>query len=85
MDLTAARLLDKLARIDVRFFTKDHNLIRHPLPSEVSVDNYNFGVALTLVGMGGTLLSLWALTLVIHLLKKVFPRRAEAENSAGQS
>jgi hypothetical protein len=37
------------------------------------VDNFNFGAALTLVGMGGTLLSLWLLTLVMVALKKAFP------------
>jgi hypothetical protein len=33
---------------------------------------------LTIVGMGGTLLSLWLITLIIQLLKKLFPYR-EAE------
>lgn len=50
------------------------------------MDNFNFGFALTVVGMGGTLVSLWLLTLVIHMLKTAFPRRANAgENDGGRS
>ncbi len=34
-----------------------------------------FGLTLTLIGMGGTLLTLWILSLFITLLKKLFPYR----------
>lgn len=32
-----------------------------------------FGLALLIVGMGGTLLSLWVLSLLVLLLKRLFP------------
>lgn len=32
-----------------------------------------FGLTLTIIGMGGTLLSLWVLSVLISLLKKIFP------------
>jgi hypothetical protein len=36
---------------------------------------------LTVVGMGGTLVSLWFLTVVINLLKRIFPYRESDEKS----
>jgi hypothetical protein len=37
------------------------------------MDNVTFGVTVTLVGMGGTLLTLWLISLMVVLLKKIFP------------
>ena len=37
------------------------------------MDNTTFGMTVTLVGMGGTLLTLWIISLMIVLLKKIFP------------
>lgn len=37
------------------------------------MDNLTFGFTMLVVGMGGTLLSLWLLTLVIDLLRACFP------------
>jgi|APMed6443717190_1056831.scaffolds.fasta_scaffold1069119_1 hypothetical protein len=37
------------------------------------MDNVTFGMTVTLVGMGGTLLTLWLISVLIVLLKKVFP------------
>jgi len=37
------------------------------------MDNTTFGITVTLVGMGGTLLTLWIISLMIVLLKKIFP------------
>lgn len=37
------------------------------------MDKWEFGLTLTLVGVSGTFLTLWVLSLVIDLLKKVFP------------
>jgi hypothetical protein len=37
------------------------------------MDNTVFGMTVTLVGMGGTLLTLWLISLLIVLLKKIFP------------
>lgn len=38
---------------------------------------FTFGITMTLVGMAGTLLSLWVLGLLISILKKTFPRDTE--------
>jgi hypothetical protein len=43
------------------------------------VDNLTFGVTMLLVGMGGTLLTLWIFSLLMGVLKKVFPYKAENE------
>lgn len=39
------------------------------------MDNFTFGVTMTVVGMGSTLLSLWFLTLIVNLMKRIFPYR----------
>lgn len=51
------------------------------------MDNLSFGTIMTSVGMGGTLLSLWLLTLVISLMKKLFPVRppAQAPTAGGEA
>ncbi len=36
-------------------------------------DKWAFGLTMMVVGMGGTFLTLWILSLVMDLLKKVFP------------
>ena len=36
-------------------------------------DQWIFGLTMTIVGMGGTLLSLWLLGVLIDQLKKIFP------------
>jgi hypothetical protein len=37
------------------------------------MDNMTFGVTMLVVGMGGTLLTLWGISLVIRVLKRMFP------------
>ena len=37
-------------------------------------DNVTFGITLTVIGMSGTMLTLWLLSLLISLLKKAFPK-----------
>ena len=37
------------------------------------MDKWTFGLTLTIVGVGGTFLTLWVMSLVIDLLKKIFP------------
>jgi len=37
------------------------------------MDNLTFGVTMVVVGMGGTLLTLWVLSLLMIVLKKLFP------------
>jgi Na+-transporting methylmalonyl-CoA/oxaloacetate decarboxylase gamma subunit len=41
------------------------------------MDNWTFGWTLALIGMGGTMLVLWLLSLLILLLRKIFPYKAE--------
>jgi len=40
-------------------------------------ERWIFGLTMTIVGMGGTLVSLWLLSVLIGLLKKVFPYHKE--------
>ncbi len=37
------------------------------------MDNWTFGITVTVVGMGGTLLILWILSLAMYVLKKIYP------------
>lgn len=37
------------------------------------MDKWTFGISVTVVGMGGTLITLWLLSLVTMGLKKIFP------------
>jgi hypothetical protein len=41
------------------------------------MDTWTFGWTMALIGMGGTMLVLWLLSLLILLLKKVFPYKTE--------
>lgn len=41
------------------------------------MDSWTFGWTLALIGMGGTMLVLWLLSLLILLLKKLFPYQSE--------
>jgi hypothetical protein len=41
-------------------------------------DDFTFGLTLTIVGMAGTLLSLWLLSLLVGLLKRIFPLKPES-------
>jgi hypothetical protein len=44
-----------------------------------NMDNWTFGVTMVVVGMGGTLLTLWILSLLMSVLKKAFPYKKEEE------
>jgi len=46
------------------------------------MDNWTFGITMIVLGMGGTLLSLVVLSLVMGILKKIFPYRKEEEEKA---
>lgn len=48
-------------------------------------EKWAFGLTMMIVGMGGTFLTLWILSLVMDLLKKVFPLSAEDESSSKKS
>jgi hypothetical protein len=41
------------------------------------MDNWTFGLTMVVVGMGGTLLSLMLMSLIMALLKRLFPLREE--------
>jgi len=45
------------------------------------LSDLGFGLTMTLLGMGGTLLTLYILILVIRLLDKLFPFKEEKEES----
>lgn len=42
------------------------------------MDIWTFGWTLALIGMAGTMLVLWILSLLILLLKKIFPYQPES-------
>jgi hypothetical protein len=41
------------------------------------MNNWEFGITMLVVGMGGTLFTLWLLSLLMSALKKVFPYHEE--------
>ena len=43
------------------------------------MDNFTFGVTMMVCGMGGTILTLWIMSLIMSLLGKVFPFKKEEE------
>jgi hypothetical protein len=47
----------------------------------MNMDTWTFGWTLALIGMGGTMLVLWTLSLLILLLRKIFP--SQPDRSAG--
>lgn len=44
---------------------------------DFKLDTLEFGLTVSLVGMAGTMLVLWLVSLLILLLKKIFPYRPE--------
>ena len=45
----------------------------------MQMDNWTFGITMVVVGMGGTLLTLWILSLFMGILKRFFPYKKEEE------
>lgn len=43
----------------------------------VDLDNFTFGITMLVAGMGGTLLTLWIMSLLMTALGKLFPVREE--------
>ncbi|HXK28553.1 MAG TPA: OadG family protein [Candidatus Binatia bacterium] len=41
------------------------------------MDTWTFGWTLALIGMGGTMLVLWIVSLLILLIRKIFPYQAD--------
>ncbi len=48
----------------------------------MQLDNWTFGITMLVVGMGGTLLTLWILSLIMSALKKSFPYKKEEEKAS---
>ena len=48
-------------------------------------DKWAFGLTMMVIGMGGTFLTLWILSLVMDLLKKIFPLPHKASSPQKQS
>jgi hypothetical protein len=49
------------------------------------MDKWTFGLTVTIVGAGGTFLTLWVLSLIIEILKKIFPLASKAEAAGKKS
>lgn len=47
------------------------------------MDNLSFGVTMTIIGMGGTFLTIGIIILGTNVLKRVFPLPKPAESSDG--
>ena len=45
----------------------------------MEMNNWTFGITMVVVGMGGTLLTLWILSLIMGILKRLFPYKKEEE------
>ena len=43
------------------------------------MDNVTFGITMLVAGMGGTLLTLWIMSLIMTALGKLFPAKAEGK------
>jgi Na+-transporting methylmalonyl-CoA/oxaloacetate decarboxylase gamma subunit len=43
----------------------------------VQLDNFTFGITMLVAGMGGTLLTLWIMSLLMTILGKIFPFKEE--------
>lgn len=43
----------------------------------MELDKWTFGWTLALIGMGGTMLVLWLMSLLILLIRKAFPYKPE--------
>jgi hypothetical protein len=49
---------------------------------ELFMDKWSFGITMTVVGMGGTFITLGIIILLTNLFKKVFP--VSSENQSGK-
>jgi Na+-transporting methylmalonyl-CoA/oxaloacetate decarboxylase gamma subunit len=49
-----------------------------------TMDNFTFGLTLTVLGMGGTFVSLWLLSLLIQGVKKLYPLEPEKPAGTGK-
>jgi len=66
---------ERLTILEARRGARVVRTIPGQFSQEVLDDKWEFGITMMIVGMGGTLLTLWILSLVMSLLKKIFPSR----------
>lgn len=45
----------------------------------MQMDNFTFGITVLVVGMGGTVLTLWIMSLIMRLLTRLFPYKEGEE------
>jgi hypothetical protein len=57
----------------------DTSLNRGFLRKDKAMDNFTFGVTMMVCGMGGTILTLYILSLIMRLLGKFFPEKKEGK------
>jgi Na+-transporting methylmalonyl-CoA/oxaloacetate decarboxylase gamma subunit len=43
----------------------------------MQMDNFTFGITMLICGMGGTLVTLWIMSVIMALLGKLFPFKPE--------
>ncbi len=43
----------------------------------MDLDNFTFGVTMLVAGMGGTLVTLWIMSMIMAALGKIFPVKPE--------
>ena len=48
------------------------------------MDIWTFGWTVALIGMGGTMLVMWLLSLIVLVLKKLFPYKADKAERGGE-
>jgi Na+-transporting methylmalonyl-CoA/oxaloacetate decarboxylase gamma subunit len=44
---------------------------------DMEMDNFTFGLTMMICGMGGTLATLWIMSLVMMILDRIFPFKPE--------
>ena len=49
----------------------------------MEMDKLTFGITMLICGMGGTLLTLWIMSLVMGVLRKVFPYKKFHKSEEG--
>jgi len=45
------------------------------------MDNMTFGITILIVGMGGTIITLWVMSLIMRLLTRIFPHKEGEEGN----
>lgn len=48
------------------------------------MDNFTYGLTMTVLGMGATIVSLWIISLAMNLLKRIFPYQPGKKGNEGE-